>query len=218
MGVKSPQPFDTLFDSLRWAPFSLALHSCSSKVITKWSKIYTKQTPDFKNHMRNLDNFRQAVESAKSWNSMGYICLKTTFLHLKHYLQIYKITLDWFVVWKMTWGIWQIFSRALKIGILMGSFNPNFKKYELKIQRSYLSSQWRIIQNLKTNWIVISKVTCGKWRILTWALLKVSKLSILMGSFWAKYTLLELKKYRGLSFMKVKRDTKFGEESTSKLA
>ena len=26
--------------------------------------------------MRNLRNFRQAVESSKSWNSMGYICLK----------------------------------------------------------------------------------------------------------------------------------------------
>ena len=39
------------------------------------------------------------------------------------------------VVWKMTWGIWQSFIRALeslKIGILMGSFNPKQKKYELK--------------------------------------------------------------------------------------
>ena len=39
--------------------------------------------------MRNLDKFRQAVESPKSWNSMGYICLKTTFFYLKHHLQIY---------------------------------------------------------------------------------------------------------------------------------
>ena len=29
--------------------------------------------------MRNLDNFRQAVESPKSWNSIGYICPKNTF-------------------------------------------------------------------------------------------------------------------------------------------
>ena len=28
--LKSPKSFDTLFDSLRWAPFSLALHLCSS--------------------------------------------------------------------------------------------------------------------------------------------------------------------------------------------
>ena len=34
-----------------------------------------------------------------------------------------------------------------------------------------------------------------------------------MGSFRAKYILFELKKYKELSFMKLKRDTKFGEES-----
>ena len=28
-GKVPPQPFHTLFDSLRWAPFSLALHLCS---------------------------------------------------------------------------------------------------------------------------------------------------------------------------------------------
>ena len=35
----------------------------------------------------------------------------------------------------MTLGIWQIISRALKIEILMGSFNPNLTNYELKIHR-----------------------------------------------------------------------------------
>ena len=57
--------------------------------------------------MRNLDNFRQEVESPKSWNSMGYICLKTTFLHLKHYLQIYLTLLSndlWFRKWHEEYG------------------------------------------------------------------------------------------------------------------
>ena len=52
--------------------------------------------------MRNLDNFRQVVESPKSWSSMGYICLKTTFLHPKHYLQIYLTLLSndlWLIKW-----------------------------------------------------------------------------------------------------------------------
>ena len=34
---------------------------------------------------------------------------------------------NWLAVWKMTWGIWQIFTRSLKsvkIGTLMGSFCP----------------------------------------------------------------------------------------------
>ena len=30
--------------------------------------LYQKPTPGLKNHMRNLDNYRQAVESPKSWN------------------------------------------------------------------------------------------------------------------------------------------------------
>ena len=38
--------------------------------------LYQKPTPDLKNHMRNLDNYRQAVESPKSWNLMGYFCPK----------------------------------------------------------------------------------------------------------------------------------------------
>ena len=29
-------------------------------------RLYKKPTPDLKNHMRNLDNYRQAVESPKS--------------------------------------------------------------------------------------------------------------------------------------------------------
>ena len=36
--------------------------------------------------MRNLENFRQAVESPKSWNLMGCFCPKNTFLQLKHYI------------------------------------------------------------------------------------------------------------------------------------
>ena len=43
---------------------------------------------------------------------------------------------------------------------------------------------------------------------------KVSKIFTLMGSFWAKYVLFELKSTEELCFMKLKRDTKFGEEST----
>ena len=38
----------------------------------------------------NLDNFRQAVESPKSWNLMCYFLPKNTFLQLKHYI-IYRV-------------------------------------------------------------------------------------------------------------------------------
>ena len=112
----------------------------------------------------------------------------------KNYIPLLKtLFTNWLVVWKMTWGIWQIFCRALKIGILMGFFNPKLKRYELKIQRNHLSWLWRTTQNLKRKWLVISKLTWGIWQILTWALESL-KSSILMCSFWVKYILFELKK------------------------
>ena len=59
------------------------------------STLIQKLAPGFKNHMRNLDNFRQTVERPKSWNSMGYICLKPTFLQLKHVHKIFLTTFNY---------------------------------------------------------------------------------------------------------------------------
>ena len=42
------------------------LHHFILKFILFIFKFIQKLTPGFKNHMRNLDNFRQAVESPKS--------------------------------------------------------------------------------------------------------------------------------------------------------
>ena len=42
-----------------------------------------KLTPGFKNHMRNLNNFRQAVEIPKNWNLMSYIFPKKYILSVK---------------------------------------------------------------------------------------------------------------------------------------
>ena len=50
-----------------------------AKILLNGAKFIQKLTPGFNNHMRNLDNFRQRVESPKSWNSMGYyFCTKIT--------------------------------------------------------------------------------------------------------------------------------------------
>ena len=64
-----------------------------AKILQNGAKFIQELTPGFKNHMRNLDNFRQAVETPKNWNSMGYICPKNTFLQLKHYIQRIYLTL-----------------------------------------------------------------------------------------------------------------------------
>ena len=126
--------------------------------------------------------------------SKNYIPSPKTFTNLSN------ITFNWLVVWKMTWGIWQIFTRALeslKIGILMGSFNPMLKKYELKLHRGVICHNnkewhklWRGIDLSFQSW---HKEFDEFWP----EHLKVSKILILMCSFWAKYILFELKNNRG---------------------
>ena len=110
---------------------------------------------------------------------------------------------NWLVLSKMTWGIWQIFTRALeslKIGTLMGFFYPKYKMYDLKIYRGVMchdNEEW-----------------CKIWRgndlsVQNWheefdefwlEHLKVSKICSLMGYFWPKYIIFELKKYRRVMF------------------
>ena len=65
-------------------------------------------------------------------------------LELKKYREVmFNCTQDWYKVWrktglrfqKLTWGIWQIFTRALEslqIGTLMAYFCLKLKMYELK--------------------------------------------------------------------------------------
>ena len=141
--------------------------------------------------------------------------LKFNGLHLsKNYIpspktlfrDLSNITFNWLVVRKMTWGIWQIFTRALeslKIGILMGSFNSKLKKYELKIHRGVICQDneewhkiWRGIDLSFQSWHEEFDEYWPKH-------LKVPNISILMWCFWEKYLLLELKKYRGVIFHEI---------------
>ena len=92
---------------------------------------------------------------------------------------------DWSVVSKMT-RIWWILTRALKSlknvhfhwFLLCKVFNVSPKK----VQRSYLSWHWRVMQNLKKNWLVVWKMTWEIWQIFTRALESV-KIGTLIGSF-----------------------------------
>ena len=160
---------------------------------------------------------------------------------------------NWLIIPKVTWGIWQILTRAL------GSLkNVHFDV--LFLSRVYIVWAKKVQRSLERNRLVVSKLTRGIWHSLTWALgglknfpfnglllskvyivwakkyrgvifhdieewckiwrginlsfenwheefdkfwpdhLKVSKIFTLMGSFWAKYILPELKKYRGVIF------------------
>ena len=91
-------------------PFTLYTYVLP-KILLNGAKFMQKLTPGFKNDMRNLDNFRKAVESPKSWNSMGYFCPKNTFLHLKHYIQgIYLrlLSTTWVEIHKIRYVVFEI--------------------------------------------------------------------------------------------------------------
>ena len=48
------------------------------------------------------------------------------------------------------------------------NFAPNTQKSSAKkVQRSYVSWHWGVIQNLKENWLVLSKMTWEPWKIFT---------------------------------------------------
>ena len=64
----------------------------------------------------------------------------------------------------------------------------------MSVKLSYVSWQWRMIQKLKRNWLVVLKLTWTS-QILTRALEKSKKFFVLIGSLWPKYILFELQKY-----------------------
>ena len=111
-----------------------------------------------------------------------------------------NITFNWPVVWKMTQWIWQFFPRALKIGILMGSFNPNLKMYQLKIHRGVICHDKQDYAKFEEEPTCHFKVNMGSLTQFWPEHLKVSKKLILMGCFWAKYILFQLKTYKGVIF------------------
>ena len=81
---------------------------------------------------------------------------------------------NWLVVSKLTWGISRILSEAPK-SLTNLHFNELFliKVYNFwseKVQRSYVWWHWRLMQNLKESWLLLSKMAWGVWQIFTRAL------------------------------------------------
>ena len=69
-----------------------------AKILQNGAKFIQKLTPGFKNHMRNLNNFRQAVKSPKSWNLMGF-CPKKYIPSAKTYtVDLSNITFNYLCV------------------------------------------------------------------------------------------------------------------------
>ena len=116
------------------------------------------------------------------------------------------------IVLKMT-RLWWILTQTHKS---LTNLHFQFKVFNVwpkKVQRSYHSWHWRVIQNLKEKWLVVSKTTWGIWQIFTRAL-KVSKLGLSWGPFVQSRKCMSLEFTEELCVMTMKNDAKFEEEST----
>ena len=109
---------------------------------------------------------------------------------------------NWLLLAKLTWAIWEIFTRALeslKIGTLMGFFCPKLKMHDLKI---YWGIMCQENEEWCTNWRGIDFLVQTDMNNLTKfdsSTQKSQKICTLMGCLWPKY-MFDLQKFRGVIF------------------
>ena len=139
------------------------------------AKFEEQLTCSFKIDMRNLTN----EEWCKTWRKTDL----------------------WFGKWNEKFGKFlPEHTKVSKLGLRWDPFIQSRKCMRLKVTcHDNVLWQWRMIQNLKRNWLVASKLTpqfdeC--WPMHS----TVSKMYALMVSFWPKYIMFELKKYRKIMF------------------
>ena len=137
-----------------WAGFEPAQNLISGLV--EWSCVAVIPTTP-------LVHFHPTTQKSKNFTSMSYFCPKYLRFELQKYRRvIFHDTEQWCKIWinpdlvvsKMTWRIGWTFIRALKSLFLA-------KVYVSvgKLQRNYVSWHWRVLQNLKENWVVTGKMT-----------------------------------------------------------
>ena len=148
-----------------------------------------------------------ALKILKISTLTGSFCAKyITFDPKKYRGVMFHDTAEWCKIWKLTcslendmrsfgkfdFGKWHdMVLESLKIGSLMGSFYPKEKMYELWGVMCHDNKEWckiwQGIDLLFQNWHVeFDKFWPEHW--------KVSKIYTLMGSYWTKYIIFELKK------------------------
>ena len=173
----------------------------------EWWKIWRGSDLPFQNWHKEFDEFwLKKSKFSKIYTLMGCFWPNYIMFELKKYTGImFNCIQDWYKVWrktglsfqKLTWEIWQIFTRAiesLQIGTLMAYFCLKLKMYELRIYREVLChdiEEWckigRGIDLSVQNWH-------DEFDEFWLEHSKVSKMCTLMGFFWTKYIMFELKK------------------------
>ena len=176
----------------------------------EWCKIWGKTDLLFQKWQKFGEFWPEHSKVSHICTLIGSYCAKYLMFGLKKYRGvIFHDTEEWCKTWRKTnlwFGKWNLecneeLRLSVKTKTLMGSFCPKQKMHELKVYRGATRNNteewwkiWRRIDLLFQNW----NLEWGVMRNLTSFDPKCQKICNLMGSFWPKYIILELKTYRGV--------------------
>ena len=166
--------------------------------------------------------FTWAVEIfLKFCTLMGSFCKNHLKFQLKKYRRVISHDIEeWCKVQRktdlwfhsnMTWRIWWIFTqplRSLKVSLWWAIFLQSISVWATKIQRSYLSGHWVVMQKWINPDLVVSKMTWGIGSTFIRAL-KSLKNCTLMGSFCPKNIMFQVENFRGVMCHDTERWCKF---------
>ena len=119
-------------------------------------------------------NFHLTTQKSENFTSMDYFCPKYVRVELKKYRGVVcHDTEQWCKIWinpdfavsKMAWVIGWTFTRALKVWKIVHWWAFFSKAYVSgrKFQRNYVSWHWRLMQNLKENWL-LANFHASSWK------------------------------------------------------
>ena len=75
--------------------------------------------------------------------------------------------------------------------------SKTYKVLDEKVEKSYVSWHWRVIQSFKKNWPLFRKMARGIWWMLMRAVASLKICTLMCFSCW-KYIMFESKNYRGV--------------------
>ena len=144
----------------------------------EWCKIWKGTDLSFQNCHKEFDKFwPEHSKVSKIFTLMRSFWAKYIMFELKKYRAvIFDDIAEWWKIWRKTdWWFEKWHEKFGKFspehlevsksdGVILSKIE---KVWVYSLQRSYLSWQLRIIQNLKRNWLVLSKMTRLIWQNCT---------------------------------------------------
>ena len=187
------------------------------------AKTEEELTCQFNIDLRNLTNFDPSIENLKIFHFNKVLLTKVNNVWNKKKYRgvIFDGTEYWCKIWRKNDLCFQKWHEVINTFLpehVRKSKNWDFNGVLLSkvenvwpwnLQGSFASWQWRMMQNLKRNWLVSSKLTRGIWQILTRALENLKNFHFNRLHLTKVYKVWAKKSMEGLCLMALKIDAKF---------